>query len=259
MCNYICVIAISLQSGSNGNCIYVETEGVKLLFDAGISGIEASRRLESCGRDIRNVDALIISHDHSDHVRYAGVYQRKFGLPVFITSKTLERSAERHNLGKLHNINYFKTGEVIQCGNTLIQSIPSPHDGIDGAVFVISSRGKRLGILTDLGHAFKELYSVMESLDAVFIESNYDPQMLARGPYPAFLKKRIQGPHGHISNAEAAELLQTGSRLKWACLAHLSVNNNDPAIALKTHRGILGESLPLHTASRYSASGLFRV
>jgi phosphoribosyl 1,2-cyclic phosphodiesterase len=259
MCDYSGVIAISLQSGSNGNCIYLETAGVKLLFDAGISGVEASRRLASYGCDIRDVDALIISHDHADHVRYAGVYQRKFGLPVFITRKTLKYAAAGQKLGRLHNVNYFQAGEELHFSGVSIQTIPSPHDGADGVAFAVSSREKHLGILTDLGHVFKDLYSVMASLDAVFLESNYDPDMLAHGPYPAFMKRRIAGPRGHLSNMEAAELLQTGSRLKWACLAHLSNNNNTPAAALRTHRRILGERLPLHTASRFTATGILCV
>jgi len=253
------VIAISLQSGSSGNCVYVETEGIKLLFDAGISGIHAESRLASCGRDIRDVNALIISHDHADHVRYAGVYQRKFGLPLHVTRKTLQRASSRHGLGSLSNINYFQAGDTIRFGSVSVLTIPSPHDAADGVTFVISSREKHLGILTDLGHVFKELYSVMGYLDAVFLESNYDPEMLAHGPYPSFLKRRIAGPHGHISNAESAELLQAGSRLKWACLAHLSHNNNDPRTALRTHREILGENLPLYTASRFAATGILKV
>ena len=253
------MIAISLQSGSTGNCIYVETKDVKLLFDAGISGVEVSRRLASYGRDIRDIDALIISHDHVDHVRYAGVYQRKFGLPLFITPKTLERAAERNRLGPLDNINFFPAGEELQFNDVSVQTIPCPHDGIDGVAFVISYQKKHLGILTDLGHVFNELVTVISSLDAVFIESNYDTEMLDRGPYPAFLKERIRGPQGHLSNTDAAELLQKGSRLKWACLSHISENNNNPATALKTHRGILGESLPLYAASRYRATGIFNI
>lgn len=259
VCDYSGVIAIALQSGSNGNCIYIETEGVKLLFDAGIGGIQAERRLASCGRDIRDIDALIISHDHADHVRYAGVFQRKFGIPIFITPKTLEHAGMRQEIGRLHNINYFQAGEELHFNKVSVQTIPSPHDGVDGVAFVVVSREKSLGILTDLGHVFNELYSVMASLDGVFLESNYDPEMLAHGPYPAFLKKRIAGPRGHLSNAEAAELLLAGSCLKWACLAHLSHKNNDPLTAIKTHREVVGQRLPLYAASRYSATGILRV
>jgi phosphoribosyl 1,2-cyclic phosphodiesterase len=253
------VIAISLQSGSNGNCIYVETGGVRLLFDAGISCVQAAKRLAMHGRDIKDVDALIISHDHSDHVQHAGVYQRKAGMPVYITRLTLNRSLKKNRLGTLSDINYFISGDTIKFGNVTVQTIPTPHDTADGTVFVISSRGKHLGIWTDVGHLFKELFSFMPSLDAVFLESNYDPLMLDKGPYPAFLKKRIKGPHGHLSNAEATELLQSGRQLQWACLAHLSQNNNDPRTALLAHREVIGEDLPLYTASRNSVSGIFSI
>ncbi len=250
------MIAISLQSGSNGNCTYVETGGQKLLFDAGISGARAKERLAAYDRDISDVDALIISHDHLDHVRHAGVYQRRFGLPIYITAKTLGRSLKKYNLGKLDNINHFISGETINFNNVSVQTIPSPHDGVDSSVFVISSNKKRLGIMTDIGYAFEELLAIVPSLDGIFLESNYEPKMLANGPYPPFLKKRILGPEGHLSNRESAELLLTGDRLKWACLSHISNNCNDPVTAMRTHRTILGDDLALHTASRYSPTGI---
>ncbi len=253
------MIAISLQSGSNGNCLYVETGGVKLIFDAGISGIRAEQRLEGFGRNIRDVDALILSHDHGDHSRYAGVYGRKYGLPVYVTPRTLQRASKRQSLGKMDTVHYFQAGDTLCFESIAVQTIPSPHDGVDGAVFVLSSREKRLGIWTDLGHAFRDLHAEIPMLDAVFIESNYDPDMLLRGPYPPSLQRRIQGPEGHLSNREAAELLQAGDRLKWACLAHLSNNNNNPETALKTHREIGRQDLTLYTASRYEATGILTI
>jgi phosphoribosyl 1,2-cyclic phosphodiesterase len=253
------VIAISLQSGSSGNCTYVETNGIKLLFDAGICGSTAASRLAAYQRDIREVDALLISHDHSDHINYAGVYQRKYGLPIYTTQKTLSRAERQKKLGEMRDVNFFMAGEKLEFGKVSVQTIPTPHDCADGVAFVISSGGKQLGILTDLGHAFKELYSVMASLDAVFIESNYDPAMLANGPYPGFLKKRIQGPKGHISNAESAELLQASDKLKWACLAHISEANNDPHVALRTHHEIVGRRFTFYTASRYVSTGILTV
>jgi phosphoribosyl 1,2-cyclic phosphodiesterase len=251
------VIAISLQSGSSGNSIYVEAGGARLLFDAGICGVQAARRLAAFGRDIRDVDALVISHDHADHVRCAGVYQRKYGLPLYITSRTLDASLHRHRLGRLGEVNFFPSGGTIELGGASVLTVPTPHDGTEGVAFVVVSGGKRLGILTDLGHVFDGLLPLVSSLDAVFMESNYDPEMLARGPYPAFLKRRIKGPEGHISNTEAAELLHAAPGLKWACLSHLSENNNDPALALRTHRRVLGGGLPLYAASRTAPTGVF--
>ena len=255
------MIAISLQSGSNGNSIYVEADGVKLLFDAGISGIRAEERLAMHGRDIRKVDAVIISHDHADHICCAGVFQRKYGLPIYATRQTLAAGNVRCALGKLKDIRHFKAGEEIKFGKVSVQTIPTPHDGEDGVAFVVEKGSKRLGILTDLGHVFKGLDEIIASLDAVFIESNYDPEMLENGPYPHFLKQRIQGPGGHISNIEAAQLLSASAkkRLKWACLAHLSEENNHPEIARRTHKKILNTNRPLHVASRYAVSEILTV
>jgi phosphoribosyl 1,2-cyclic phosphodiesterase len=253
------MIAVSLQSGSNGNCIYVEAGGVRLLFDAGISGVDAERRLALYGRDIRDIDAVIISHDHADHVRFAGVYQRKYKLPLYMTPRTLDVSEKRHKLGPLDNVNLFLSGGVLKFGGVSLQTISTPHDGVDGSVFVVDCGQTRLGILTDLGHPFEELADVIASLDAVFIESNYDPHMLACGHYPEFLKRRIQGPGGHLSNHDAAHLLKSGKRLKWACLAHLSEHNNNPQLALRTHRNLLNNDLVLHVASRCRATGILTV
>ncbi len=253
------MLAISLQSGSNGNSIYVEANGVRLLFDAGISGREAELRLRSHRRDIRDTDALIISHDHTDHVRTAGIYQRKFHLPIYVTAPTLSAS-DRHNLGPLGEIRYFRVGERLQFGPVTVETIPTPHDAADGCVFIVQAGKKRLGIFTDLGHVFEGLSERLASLDAVFLESNYDPDMLRAGSYPAHLKRRIRGPHGHISNVEAAELLADhGKRLRWAALAHMSRENNTPELALQTHRKILGGKKTIHLATRYDVSAPFRV
>ena len=221
---------ISLQSGSNGNCIYVETESLRLLIDAGITGSQAEQRLAAAGRDIRDVDALLISHAHADHVRCMGVYQRKFGLPIFVTQQTLATVRRRSRQGELTDVRSFVAGSTIRFDSVSVETVPTPHDSVDSVAFIIDDGRRRLGILTDLGHAFDGLDAVVRSLDSVILESNYDPDMLASGPYPEQLKQRIRGPGGHLSNIEAAELLAdtVNGRLKWACLAHLSERNNEP-------------------------------
>jgi phosphoribosyl 1,2-cyclic phosphodiesterase len=253
--------AISLQSGSNGNCIYVEAGGARLLFDAGISGKQAQLRLAAHGRDITKVDAVLVSHDHSDHSRCLGIYQRKFGLPARVTAKTLNAAMQRCSLGEMPGVNHFQAGDTLHFGRVSVETIPTPHDGADGVAFVVDDGRQRLGILTDLGHVFNELDAVIASLDAVFIESNYDRTMLVEGPYPEFLKARIQGPGGHISNIEAAELLLRagGNRLKTAYLAHLSGDNNSPDVAMRTHKTILGNRLALQVATRHEATGVLEV
>ena len=248
---------ISLQSGSNGNCIYVESDaGRRLLLDAGISGIQARTRLEAHGIDIHTVEGVIISHDHSDHVRCAGIYQRKFGLPVYMTAATQKMAGSYCRLGVMGDVRHFVSGETLEFGDLSVTTIRTPHDAADGVVFVLTCGSRRLGVMTDLGHVFDGLEDVLASLDAVLLESNYDPQMLADGPYPPPLKQRIAGPRGHLSNAQSAHLLDkvANGRLKWACLGHLSEVNNEPRLALATHRSIIRHSLPLLIASRYKPS-----
>lgn len=253
------MISISLQSGSNGNCIYVEADGVKLLLDAGISAKRAKQRLADRDRDIHDCDALIISHDHSDHSRCAGIFQRRFHLPVYITSPTYAHV--RGQLGPMGDIRHFAPGDVLRFGDVEVETIPTPHDGIDGVVFVIHHRGRQLGVLTDLGHPTPALGKVLSRLDAVYLESNYDPEMLEHGPYPPRLKARIRGKGGHLSNVESARLLadHANGRLQWVALAHLSEQNNAPALALETHRHLLGDALPIQAASRYHVGPILRI
>lgn len=252
---------ISLQSGSNGNCIYVEAGGVRLLFDAGISGAMAAERLARHGRDIRQVDALVISHDHSDHIRSAGIFQRKFGIPLHVTGRTLAAAQTRCALGKLKEVHHFRSGGTLTFGAVTVHAVPTPHDGEDGTIFIVDDGARRLGIMTDLGHVFRDLGRLISSCDAVLLESNYDPAMLANGPYPRFLKERIRGSRGHISNREAAELLggASGGRLRWAFIGHLSEQNNSPDVALRTHREVHGCSMPVRVASRYCVSDVMDV
>jgi phosphoribosyl 1,2-cyclic phosphodiesterase len=247
---------ISLQSGSSGNCIYVETNGVRLLFDAGISGRAAEVRLAQHGKDIRDCDALIISHDHRDHICGMGTFHRKFGLPVYVTRQTFDAARSRIKIGKLSDVRHFVAGETLRFGSVLVETLSTPHDAVDGVVFIVDDTSHRFGLLTDLGHVFDGLSDAMASLDGVIIESNYDPSMLRDGPYPEFLKDRISGPRGHLSNEDSAELLKsaTVSRLKWACLGHLSEKNNDPEVAIQTHHKILGECFPVTCADRKAVS-----
>ena len=250
---------ISLQSGSNGNCVYVEANGVKLLFDAGISASQVQERLAVHGRNTA-VDAVLISHDHVDHCRSMGILNRTFGLPIYATAKTHE-AAKRFALGEIGDLRHFQSGEKIQFGKVIVETIPTPHDAKDGVVFVVDDGKHRLGIMTDLGHVFNGLDGVIASLDAVLLESNYDPDMLTNGSRPEWLKKRITGPEGHISNFEAAELLNMAAlkRMKWACLGHLSEDSNTPMLALATHQKILGNRLPLFVATRYKVSEVMEV
>ena len=250
------MLTFSLQSGSNGNSIYVETGGARLLFDAGISGRQARQRMAEHGREMGDVDALFISHGHLDHIRAAGIFQRMFQFPLYITPETLRRARAR--LGKMSDVRHYSPGESIQIDGATVHTIPTPHDATDSVAFIVEAEGKRLGIFTDLGHPFAGLLDALRGVDAAYLESNYDEDMLENGPYPADLKARIRGDGGHISNAEAADLVDAArsDRPRWIALAHLSCENNDPQTALQTHRTRVGDDYPIFVAGRYSASEL---
>ena len=248
------MLTFSLQSGSNGNAIYVEAGDIRLLFDAGISGSRAEQRMADRGRDIRDVDGVLISHQHADHVRGAGIFQRKFGTPVYMTERAY--SATASNLGKMDNLRHFKPGESVRFDNVTVYTLPTMHDAPDSVAFVVEHESSRLGILTDLGHAHSGLRTVLESVDAAYLECNYDRHMLEHGSYPAYLKSRIRGPGGHLCNDEAAELLLAcgKNRPRWIAAAHLSEENNSASLAVETTRRVVGSDYPVHLAPRYTCS-----
>ena len=246
----------SLQSGSNGNCLYVEGRESAILIDAGISGKQAELRLASFGHDIRKTAGVLLTHDHCDHTRAAGIFQRKFGTPIWASQATFDEAHDRHNLGHVDTHHTFRTNRTFRVGEFEIEPIRTPHDANDSCGFVLICGTQRLGILTDLGSVFGGLGDTIATLDAVVLESNYDPHMLKRAPYPAYVKARIQSDAGHISNAECAGLLAShGHKLQWAALGHLSGESNTPELALHTAQQTLGDDLAIHVLRRDRAVG----
>lgn len=252
------MLTFSLQSGSNGNSIYVEAAGVRLLFDAGISGRVAKQRMAAHGRDVRSVQALIVSHDHHDHVSGVGVLHRLFGIPIYISRATAQ--ACRHALGKTAPPRYFTSGDLLEFGPLRVHTLRTPHDAVDGVAFVVECEGRRLGIFTDLGHPFAAFRAALADVHAAYVESNYDPQMLENGGYPERLKARIRGDGGHLSNDESAACVQADGRgLRWTALAHLSENNNRAELAFEAHRRAVGREFPLFLAPRSGPSEILSV
>ncbi len=246
--------AVALASGSNGNAIYVETPDVRLLFDAGLTGKGLQRRAASRDLRIDQVDAIVISHGHHDHVAAAGILGRRYGLPLYGTNGTWASGGRK--IGRVDVKNTFRPGETIAFGKTEVHTIPTPHDCPDSVGFVVEHAGMRLGILTDLGHLFPGLHEVFATLDGAFLESNHDPEMLEFGPYHPMLKDRIAGPQGHISNGECVELVRetASKRLRFLLLSHLSAECNSPELALETASGLSDICPEILVAPRDEAS-----
>ena len=252
--------SFSLQSGSNGNSIYVETADARLLFDCGLTGKKAQERMAVHDRHPRDLTAVMVTHDHRDHTAGVGVIARRFEVPVHASTGTAE-AMTRKGVGWIPELHTFSAGSTVIFGGTCVETIPTPHDGTDGVAFIVEENGTRLGVFTDLGHPFPGLIEALGSVDAVYLESNYDVVMLETGGYPEHLRERIRGEGGHLSNDEAAALAREAAtgRLNHYILSHLSGENNAPDVAVATARARCPDDLLITLAGRYGTSDLFEV
>jgi phosphoribosyl 1,2-cyclic phosphodiesterase len=221
-----------LASGSKGNAIYISNGETSILIDAGLTGIEIERRMASQGLAMTEISAIIVSHEHSDHIRGVGVLARKHDLPVFISSKT--RQAAAAPLGRIDKISLFSCGSDFTIEGLRIRPFSTSHDADDPVGFTIGCDGKKIGIATDLGIATAMVKEHLKECCCIVMEANHDLKMLEDGPYPWPLKQRIRSRTGHLSNESSKELLMDviHDGLKHVILAHLSETNNTPEKAL---------------------------
>lgn len=252
----VCVLA----SGSRGNATYLSDGRTAILIDAGLSGIEIQRRMAAKGLDPRSLDAILVSHEHADHIQGVGVLSRRFGIEVFISEET--RLASVNALGKLPGTLPFTCGDGFSIGSLSVHPFTISHDARDPAGFTIVGNGVKVGVATDLGIVTNVVKTHLEACDILILETNHDARMLIDGPYPWPLKQRIRGRSGHLSNEDAALLLETlqHERLSHVILAHLSEENNTPAIARQTIAAVLsGACTELHVATQTVGSRLISV
>lgn len=220
----------SLASGSSGNSYLVEGEESAILIDAGIPLRAIEQSLAAVGKSPTQLAALLLTHEHSDHIYAAGALARRYRTPLLGTAGTLEyvpnRTAARQTL---------KPGERRTIGSFDVTPFTVPHDGSDPVGYLVEEAGIRVCIATDLGHVPGELLPVFEDCDLLILEANHDLQLLWQGPYPRFLKQRVAALTGHLSNEQTADCLVTcaGSRQRAVWLAHLSETNNSPKLALE--------------------------
>lgn len=236
-----------LASGSRGNALVVEHEGCAVFVDAGLSGRRHSERLALSGFQGLRPMALILSHEHSDHARCAGVIARKWGIPICGTTGTL--NAAMTKLGSVPGTEYLENGGRMHFGRFSVSAFSIAHDAADPSGYVIEWDSGRLGIATDLGSSTPLVEDSLSDCRAVVLEFNHDDDMLWGGSYPWNLKQRIASTTGHLSNRTASELLKTvlhGS-LRTCVLAHLSQENNLPHLAEKASREAAGSSVRILT------------
>ena len=221
-----------LASGSRGNAIFVSSGSTSILVDAGLSGIEIERRLESRGLCPENLDAILVSHEHADHIQGVGVLSRRYNLPVYVNPKTGKAAASQ--LGNVHDLKNFECGSTFMIKDLAIHPFSISHDAEDPAGFTINQDGTKIGIATDLGIATSMVKEHLKGCALLILEANHDADMLINGPYPWFLKQRIKSRTGHLSNEASKNLLKQvqHDQLKYVMLAHLSEINNTPQKAL---------------------------
>ena len=228
-----------LASGSKGNAIYVTDGYSSILIDAGLSGKEIQRRMLSRGLSPETLDGIIVSHEHADHIQGVGILSRKYRIPVYMSPKTAE--AVGSQIGRVFDLNHFQCGTPFSAGSLSFHPFSISHDAEDPAGFTLQKNGIKIGVATDLGIATAMVREHLKDSTLLILEANHDPNMLMEGPYPWFLKQRIKGRSGHLSNEDTQTLLTSirGDRLTHVILAHLSETNNHPDLAMK----VVGQAL----------------
>ncbi len=221
-----------LGSGSRGNATYIESGGTGILIDAGMSGIELQKRLASVGVALSALAAILVTHEHNDHIQSVGVLSRRVKIPVYANEATFAAASKTVN--RLYSYNEFETGTPFHFRNLEIHPFAISHDTEDPVGFRISDGDVSLGYCTDTGKVSRLMRHRLASCQALVLESNHDIAMLQHGSYPPYLKQRIRSSHGHLDNVESAAFLREllHEELQHVVLAHLSEENNHPEIAL---------------------------
>lgn len=226
----------ALASGSSGNCFFVKANGSSFLVDAGVSCKQIVERVAQINRNIEDVKGIFVTHAHSDHIRGADVLMRKFNIPMYVTKPTFEKFS--HKIKKKAGVNFITADEAFEIGDVKINPFSKSHDCADPVSFSMTYNNKTASVITDIGYACTNVKKAVSQSDVMCLESNHDTDMLQNGPYPYFLKKRISGRFGHISNSDAANLIleHAPSKLKHVFLSHLSLNNNTEIMAMDAFR-----------------------
>ena len=223
----------NLYSGSSGNCSFIETDKTKILVDCGVSFKKIKEGLESINQDIHDIDAVLITHEHSDHIKGLGVLSKNIDVPIYANKKTLDEIEKKYFISSTKP---FVTDELFEINDLKILPFSIPHDAADPVGFTINHKNKKISLATDIGHVENKLYKNLNESSFVLLESNYEPDMLKSSSYPYSLKHRILGPEGHLSNEDASNVIKTlvNNGLNNIMLGHLSKENNFPELAYQT-------------------------
>lgn len=226
----------SLYSGSSGNSLFVETSNTKILIDAGESCKKIENALNGLNVDINDIDAILVTHEHSDHIKGLGTIAKKFDIPIYANKETWDAMPQIAEKIQPSNQNQFKPYEKFDIGDLKILPFQIPHDAANPCGFNLFYGNQKISIATDLGHMDSKLIKYLEESQFILLEANYDPNILKCSKYPYTLKQRIAGPNGHLSNEMAGKTISylMKSGLNKVMLGHLSKENNFPELAYQT-------------------------
>ena len=240
-----------LGSGSGGNACVVKDADTMIIIDAGFSGAEIRKRMELVGLDSDDLEACLITHEHTDHIKGASILSKRHKVSLLMHPAT--KRAGRSKFNGSERIRHFEMNEVMELGSLKVTSVPTLHDSASSTGFLIESGGNTLGYLTDLGTVTEDNFLKMRTAEFLVLEANHDRDMLWNGPYPSFLKARVDSRVGHLSNADSAEfiaLLAELGELRGVMLAHLSEKNNDPKLAHSVVSNRQEHELEIYLASQ---------
>ena len=238
-----------IASGSSGNCIYLGTEDTHVLFDAGISRKRIEEGLNTAGLSLKDIDAIFVTHEHSDHIQGINMMVKMFDTPVYATGGTLDaiRLKDKKGIMSMNHLFEVHADEPVSMGAITVMPFSTSHDAADPVGYTLTAEGHKTSIATDLGKYDDYTIDHLKDTDVLFIEANHDISMLEAGKYPYKLKRRILSEYGHLSNEDSGSLLckVINKNLKYAFLAHLSKENNYPQLAFEAVKCQLWEEMGL--------------
>ncbi len=253
-----------LASGSTGNAFYIETGNTRLLVDAGLSGKQMDRLFQEIAADPKDLDGILVTHEHTDHIKGLGIIARKYELPIYANEKTWQ--AMEKNLGKIQTDQkfHFEANQVQTFGDMDVESFSVSHDAIDPMFFTFHHKDKKVALVTDLGYVSERIKKTIEGANAFVFEANHDVSMLQMGSYPWNVKRRILGDYGHVSNEDCGLALSDviTNETKRVYLAHLSKDNNMKELARMSVDQVLQErdiKMSLYDTDPITATPLYEV
>ena len=261
----------SIASGSSGNCVYVGSDATHLLIDTGISGKRIEAGVAELGLKLSEIDGIFITHEHADHISGLGVIARKYGLPIYGTRGTIAAIRQTHTLGNIDEelFHYINADEKYTVKDVTLYPIRTSHDAAEPVAYRVSHDRQKIAVITDLGCYNEYTVECLKDLDVLYLEANHDIHMLQVGPYPYYLKQRILGEKGHLSNEAAGKLLSRllHDKMRAVMLGHLSKENNIPELAYESVRVEVtmsdtpynGNDFPLYVAKRSEVSQMIEI